>query len=180
MKKLWLTALALCLLLTGCGDRRMETRWEDFSAALRERETLGFTAALRAEYDDRSVEMTLRYARSDGVQRVTVLEPAIIAGIGAALRDGETQLEYDGIVLDTGPLDRYGLCPLSALPRLVEALCRAQPDSCWQEGGETVYLLVIDDNCRAQVWFDEDMRPVHAELLSDGAVRVVCEIHDWS
>ena len=180
MKRICLLLLALCLLLCGCGGRNEEQRFRAFSEALRGRDTLGFTAELLAKYPEKNVRMTLRYSLRDGVQRVAVLEPALIAGIGASVREGETQLEYDGVILDTGPLDVYGLSPLSALPILADALRNGFPASCWEEDGQSVMSLIRDDRYTVEVWFDSDMRPVHAELLSAGAVSVVCEIKDWS
>ena len=180
MKRICLLFLTLCLLLCGCGKRNDEQRFRAFSAALAERDTLGFTAELCAKYPDKNVRMTLRFSLQGELQRVTVLKPDIIAGIGAAVRAGETQLEYDDVILDTGPLDAYGLSPLSALPILVDALRGGFPASYWEEDGLTVMSLIRDDRYTVEVWFDADMTPLHAELLSAGAVTVVCDINDWS
>ena len=72
-------------------------------------------------------------------------EPEIIAGISARIAGDGTALVYDGMILDTGELDAYGLTPMSALT----------------------------------VWFDEQMRPLKAELVSEGQLRVACAIENW-
>ena len=59
------TVFALCavLLLTGCGSG-LEQRWDEFSETVSEADGLSFTAALRAEYEDKSVSFELRYEQS--------------------------------------------------------------------------------------------------------------------
>ena len=72
------------------------------------------------------------------------------------MEKGATALEYDGLILDTGDLDAYGLTPMSALPLLVEALRTGHPDAFWEEGGCDAVELLFDDHTRARVWFDEE------------------------
>ena len=90
------------------------------------------------------------------------------------------QLRYEEIRLDTGPLDRYGLSPVSALPALTRALREGHLESSWTEGGLTVWELVADDALTVQVWLDEALVPQRAELLSEGRVSVYLDISDWA
>ncbi len=102
MKRLCLPfVLALCLLLSGCGSG-VKKQYEQFSSALVQRDSLSFTARLRAEYEDKTAEFTLKYARDESGQTITVTEPEIIAGISARIAGDGTALEYDGMILDTG------------------------------------------------------------------------------
>ncbi len=181
MKRICLPILLLCcLLLSGCGTSAAEARYRAFSEELGARTALHFTAKLRAEYPDRSFDFTLQYAMAEGEQTVTVAEPEIIRGIRARLLPGETKLEYDNLILDTGDLDPHGLSPLSALPLLVEAMRSGHLDSHWQEGQKLAVQLILTDDTSAVVLFrQEDMTPTHAELLCDGRVAVSCEISDW-
>lgn len=171
--------LLICLLLCGCTNPAREKRFNAFSQALAGQETLQFTAEVRSEYDDRSFSFTLDYLKDAEGQTVRVLEPEHIAGIRAHLSPGSSTLEFQGLILDTGPLDPYGLSPMNALPTLVEALCRAHLESVWEEDGALACQLILDDHLSARVWFSEDMIPLRAELQSDDTVRIFCDIHDW-
>lgn len=172
--------LAVCVLLSGCGSGAAEKRFADFSESLSGQDTLSFSAELRAEYPDRTLNFALDYTRDDSGQTILVRRPERIAGIRAHLAAGSETLEFDGLILDTGPLDPYGLSPMNALPKLVEALCSGHLDSHWEENGSPVYQLVLDDHLSASVWFDaQRMTPSYAELQSDDTVHIFCTISDW-
>ena len=178
-KTLILFVLALCLLLPACGNLA-EQQYLSFSEDLAARDTLSFVSELTASYPDRSASFTLRYDLENGVQRVTILAPGPVSGISAKVESSGTALEYDGLILDTGDLDDYGLSPMSALPLLVDALCHAHADAFWTEQDAQVVKLLVDDHTSAQVWFTDEMIPLHAELICDGIVTVACEIKNWS
>ncbi len=181
MKRLCLPVLLLlCLLLSACGDRAGEERFREFSDALAQQETLSFTAALRAEYEDKTVEYTLRYEEGPEGALITVLSPELLAGIKARLAGDGAALEYDGLVIDTGDLDSRGLTPISALPALVETLRSGHLESYWTEEGRALFQLIADDELSAVVRFEpETMTPLRAELISGGHVRVVCDLAGW-
>lgn len=179
MRKLLPLILLSALILTGCGENALESRYESFARELGEREDLSFTAELRCEYPDRSVRFALAYQETKEGETVTVLSPENIAGIRALRREGGTSLEFEGLILDTGDLDPYGLSPMNALPLLTDSLRRGHPDSLWTEGEDTLLSLVRDDHLTVRVRFDRDMRPVQAELYSDDRLTVFCEISDW-
>lgn len=181
MKRLCLPLLLVfCLLLSACGSKAGESQYSAFSQSLSEMDSLSFTAALRAEYEDKTVEFTLRYDEDRELAVVTVLSPELIAGIKARIAQGGTSLEYDGMIIDTGDLDGYGLTPMSALPALVRTMRSGHLESYWTEDGRAVFQLIADDHLSAVVWFEpENMTPMRAELVSDGHVKVVCDIAGW-
>ena len=181
MKRLpFLLLLCIALLLTGCGKSRAESEFETFSARLNALDSLRFTARVRAEYEHKTARFTLRYEEGAEGGRVTVLAPELIRGVSARIRPGGTTLEYDSVVLDTGSLDSLGLSPMSSLPVLLHALRVGHAESFWEEDGQTVAQLAPDDALLCTVWFENSpLRPVRAELVTDGRVTVVIEISEW-
>ena len=173
--------LAISLLLSGCAGKNEEKRFAAFSESLSQRETISFSADLRAEYAERTLEFSLDYERDAEGQTVSVRKPERISGIRAHIAPGSGTLEYEGLILDTGPLDPYGLTPMNALPKLVETLCTGHLDSVWEENASLVCHLVLDDHLSASVWFEpQSMTPNYAELQSGDTVHIFCTIHDWS
>ncbi|MCR5576504.1 MAG: hypothetical protein K6F56_05800 [Oscillospiraceae bacterium] len=181
MKRLTIVLLlCVALLLTGCGKSRAESELESFSARLNTLESLRFTARVRAEYEHKTARFTLGYEEDAEGGRVTVLAPELIRGVSARFKPGGTTLEYDSVVLDTGSLDSFGLTPMSSLPVLLHALRVGHAESFREEDGQTVVQLAPDDTLLCTVWFEKNpMRPVRAELVTDGRVTVVIEISEW-
>ncbi|MBQ9685308.1 MAG: hypothetical protein IJV41_02010 [Oscillospiraceae bacterium] len=172
--------LALSLLLTGCGKNKAEEDFAAFSERLNHLESLSFTAKVRAEYENKTARFTLSYQEDADGGVVTVLAPELIAGVSAHVRPDGTTLQYDTVVLDTGSLDSLGLSPLSSLPVLLHTMRMGHCDSHWEEDGKTVLQLIPDDDLKCTVWFEKgSMRPLRAELITDGRVTVVVEISDW-
>lgn len=180
MKRLSLCLLCLALLLTGCGSRRAAEQQAQFAEALSARRDLCFTADLRAEYADKTVAFRLRYEEDADGCTLRVLEPEEIAGVSLRLGPDGAQLSLDDISLDTGPLDRYGLSPVTALPALTQALRAGHLESSREEGDETVWELAADDNLTVQVWLNAELVPQRAELISEGRVHVFCTLSDWA
>jgi len=96
---------------------------------------------LRADYGLRVYDYTLD-VRSDQQEMVlTVAAPELIAGIAARVKAEESFLEFDGLSVETGPLNEQGLTPLSAVPALLEAVRGAYITACcFEDSG----LLRVD------------------------------------
>ena len=180
MKRLCLCLLCLALLLSGCGHDRETERREQYAEELSAQRDLQFTAKVRAEYPDKTVSYRLSYDEDSEGCTIRVLEPEEIGGVSVHLGADGAQMRFEEISLDTGPLDRYGLSPLSALPELTRALREGHLESHWSEGDLSVWELVADDHLTVQVWLNEELVPQHAELISEGRVSVFLEISDWN
>lgn len=175
------TALALCavIVLSGCGRNSIEPRWEEFSSALAAADTVGFTADIRAEYEDKSLEFTLSLEQTGDETAVTVVLPESLSGVKAVTHGGSRDLEYYGFIIDTGTLDG-GLTPVGALPALIGAMRSGYADCFWREEGSAVVRLIASDELTVTLWLDEaSFTPTHAELESGGRVTVFCDIRDW-
>ena len=181
MKRLIIPILLCALLLAACGKNRGAGDYRAFSERLNSLGSLSFTAQVRAEYEHKTARFGLAYEEDSEGGRVTVLAPELIRGVSARVKPGSSTLEYDSVVLDTGSLDAFGLSPLSSLPAMLRAMRLGHVDSIWEEDGKTVVMLEPDDNLRCSVWFSKpDMRPLRAELITDGRVTVYVEIRDWT
>ena len=175
-RALWMVLLPL-LLFTGCTNGA-EIAFERFCERLPD--AVHVTAELRCEYDERSLSFTLRCDETEEGCTVSVLAPQEIAGVSVKLGEGLSRLSFDGITLDCGDLNDYGLSPVTALPTLLRALREGHGESYWTEGGSTLCDLTLDDHVSAQVTLNETLSPTAAELRSDGRVRVILTFIDWS
>ena len=180
MRRLLPLLLCMALLLGGCADPARD-RVEGFAEELAARQDVNLTAEIRAEYEDRSLAFTLNCREGEGGCTVMVLSPDMLKGVKARLKTGESQLSYGDATLDTGPLDRYGLSPLSALPTLLRAVREGHLECTWTEGDHSVGEWILEDGFSVRVWIEStSLTPTHAELISDGRVTVFVDITDWS
>ena len=122
--------IALCLLLTGCG--RGEGPAEDPAQTIRtEYSALASCtgiAEITADYGQRVYDFTLDFSVADGETTLTITAPEEVAGVTARIAAGETRLEYDGVMLETGLLSRGRAIPgqraasyAAAMPAAVSA-----------------------------------------------------------
>lgn len=102
-------------LLTACGGTAAGDPAEELALAVRGEylamERCAAEVAVTADYGQRVYEFLLS-AAVDGEETVlTLREPELAAGITARIGEEGGALEYDGLALDTGPLDGDGLVP---------------------------------------------------------------------
>ena len=178
MKKLLVPLMISLCLLCGCADKG-EQSFEQFTTQLRETENISFTAAVRAEYADKTAEFTLKYTQTGEMARVTVVEPEIIAGISACVKEGSLQLEYDGAILDIGQLTDSDLSPMSALPLITDALKNAYVDIAWTEDDMIAARLMPDDDTVVTVRLNSELVPQSAEISYKEKTVVFAEISQW-
>ena len=85
----------------------------------------------------------LNYAR-EGETTLTITAPENIAGVTARILEGETALEYDGMRVETGPLDDSGMSPVDAVPVLMDYVQEGFIAECGMEAqGESEVLRVV-------------------------------------
>lgn len=171
---LMITALLLC----GCGENE-ELAFESFRKELAGAEELCFTADVQAEYEDKTAAFKLEFSMKGDEYAVKILEPEIVAGISAHIKSGETHLEYDGVILDIGDLNDRGLCPMSALPYLADAMKDAYAEMAWTEDELLTVRLVPADDMSVTLWINEDNEPVNAEISYKEKTVVFIEIDNW-
>ncbi len=174
--------MIIALLLGGCGESdKLREELDEARAEWNSEETVSFTANVTAELSGSSFQCTLLCTHSAEETVVEILSPEIIAGIKARLKDGETEIEYDGIILAVGDPMKGEISPLSAMPMIMEALLSGHVTGLWTESeGDTEMVaaeVYISENEYAKLWFDtENYTLIHAELVSGAKAVVKCEI----
>ncbi|WP_243413732.1 hypothetical protein [Pseudoflavonifractor phocaeensis] len=184
---------ALLLSLSACGgeggraadSRALELRGEYLSMD-------GCTAVLTvtADYGERvyAYEMELAWQR-EGETVLTLTAPEEVAGLTARLSSDGSVLEYDGIAVETGPLNEGGLSPLLAGPALLEALREGYLACVGTEtlAEEEVLHLVIrepeaqpGEGTETELWCGwESGALLRGEIAQDGRVVLTCEVEDF-
>jgi len=185
--------LMMTLLLSACGGGKGDLAQElalTVRTAYAAAKGCTGTMEVTADYGQRVYHYTLELAWDGEETVLTVTRPDMIAGITARVKDGQSLLEYDAAVLETGPLDGDGLTPLSAAPALLEAARSGFMDSCTLELlGERQTLRVYcrdpagtaGDGVETVLWFDADSQMlVRGEILSDGRRVIACEFAEFA
>ncbi len=178
-------ALLLTALLCACAAAPDEgQRTLDLRAAFLAAPGCSGQMDLVADYGERVYEYSAAFETDgEGTLSIALTAPEEVAGITATVAQGQTALHFDGLRLETGPLDPTGLSPLDALPALMEAMRSGYIAETGLEGdGESALLRIC---CRTPdqapgtgretvLWFDAGDALVSAELRQDGRTVVRC------
>lgn len=169
-RRLLLMTVLLALVLGGCnaGERSSE-RIQAHHAAL---ERFTWSGTLRVDYGDRVLDFGLECETAPEETRLRVTSPELLRGLSATLKPGGTELEYDGLILETGRLPGMGLSPLELIPLIqaqwgggyVIAETKAQ-----LRGQSADRLTYSKGNLEIDVWFAPDCAPLVCEVSADGA-----------
>lgn len=195
MRKLLLCVpMITLLLLPACAGRAGAGEAEELALAIRG-EYLAMTsctadAAVTADYGRRVYQYDMA-VEVDGEETVLTLSaPETVAGITARLTGEDSFLEYDGLCLETGPLDGDGLTPVSAIPALLSAARSGYITACTPEEGDGSSLLRIDTGdpegspgagTEVSLWFDSATHAlVRGEIYIDGFRAILCEFSDFT
>lgn len=191
MRRLLLCVPMIILLLAGCGPAQ-SSEGEELALLIRgeylEEAPWTASAALTADYGQRVYQYELE-ASWDGTETtLTLTAPETVAGMTAHLEGGESLLEYDGMVLETGPLNGDGLTPVSAIPVLLEAARSGYITgiSLDKEAG-TLRMDCGDpqgvpgEGTETSLWFDVDSHAlVRGEISLDGFRVILCEFTQFT
>ena len=111
-----------------------------------------------------------------------------MTGITARLKGEGNVLEYDGLSVETGPLDEDGLTPVSALPALLEAAEEGYLTACTLEEDGSVLRVDCGDpegtpgtGVETTLWFDAASHALtRGEITVDGFRAISCEFSDFT
>ena len=142
MKRVVLPVLMiLSLLLAGCGEAAaLEKAFEDAREGWCAAEKLSFTARVTTELADSVFECTLAVEKSAEETTVEILSPENISGIKVRVKDGESELHYEGLILAIADPNAGETSPMEALPLLTEALLEGYLRGIWAEKEGDVYF----------------------------------------
>ena len=188
-KKIYVPMIALCLLLTSCGDAG-----EESSASLRDRyhEMSGCTmeAAIVCDQEVMDWEASLRCEYVPGGESVVeVLAPETIAGVKAVISDSDWSLEYEGECLNAGAISSEGISPAACLPRLMNALrdgwLLEKNEESWNE--VPCLRLCVDQSGTqngkivSTIWLrQDDGMPLRGEISVDGEIILTAEFTSFA
>lgn len=131
--------------------------------------------------DNRVCEYTLRYASSEDGETIEVLYPELITGISAHIEDEESELIFDGAILETGSGVVDGLSPMTSLPVFMDFIREGHVENICSEEIEDVTVLVteleLEDGKKMTLWqVETEMEPVFAAVNVGNSVVTKIDI----
>lgn len=175
MKRTILFALMIPLLLTGCGARRDAENWKAFAETVETAERISFHAEITAHWEDSSASFGADIMREDGETRIALTSPETVSGITVHAKDGETAVEFDGVILSLDAGRSETLSPCGAPQRMLAALTQGTMEYCASSSA----AFTGPDGESVTLWRDETGALTGAEIARDGRKILTLEITDW-
>ena len=191
MRKRLFCVLMTTLLLTGCG-KAGGCGAEELALTIRGEylamEHCALQAAVTADYGQRVYQYELAAAVTGQETVLTLSAPETVAGLTARITGEDSRLEFDGVCVETGPLDGNGLTPVSALPALLEAARSGYMTACALEEDGAVLRVDCGDpsgspgtGAETVLWFDAATHAlVKGEISVDGFRAILCEFSNFT
>ena len=192
MRKLLFCVPMMILLLSACTGGAEGNEAEELALQIRgEYLAMGSCAgqaAITADYGQRVYQYELAVAVDGEEITLTLSAPDTVAGITARVTGQDGQLEYDGLSVETGPLDPEGLSPVSAVPALLEGARSGYIVSCALEEDGTLLRMDCGDpegtpgtGSEVSRWFDTSTHALsRGEISVDGFRAILCEFTDFA
>lgn len=165
------------LLLSACGAKREESRFDAFRKTLAD-SAVTVTAEVTARDGEDVTAFTLQCTETASGCDVEVLAPEEIRGVRAHADADDVQMQFDDLILPM-PQAKDTVSPLMALPLVLRAARTGHLDLAWQEDS-LVCQLVTDDSTAVRIYLSDDNTPTAAEIDVGGHTGVFCTITGWS
>lgn len=191
MRKCLVCVLMTTLLLAGCGQGGGNEA-EELALTIRGEylamDGCAAQAAVTADYGQRVYRYEMAVSVTGEETLLTLSAPETVAGLSARTTGEENLLEFDGVSVETGPLDGSGLTPVSAVPALLEAARTGYITACALEEDGTVLRVDCGDpagspgtGAETALWFDVSTHALtRGEISSDGFRVILCEFSDFT
>ena len=191
MRKCLVCVLMTTLLLTGCGKAGVSEA-EELALTIRGEylamDNCAARAAVTADYGQRVYRCEMAVSVTGEETLLTLSAPETVAGLSARMTGEENLLEFDGVSVETGPLDESGLTPVSAVPALLEAARSGYITACALEEDGTVLRVDCGDpagspgtGTETALWFDVSTHALtRGEISSDGFRVILCEFAEFT
>ena len=191
MRKCVICVLMTTLLLAGCGTAGVSEA-EELALTIRGEylamDRCAVQAAVTADYGQRVYQYEMAVSVNGPETVLTLSAPETVAGLTARLSGEENLLEFDGVSVETGPLDGDGLTPVSALPALLEAARSGYITACALEEDGTLLRMDCGDPAGSPgtgteivLWFDAAAHTlVRGEVSVDGFRVILCEFSGFT
>ena len=191
MRKCVICVLMTTLLLAGCGTAGVSEA-EELALTIRGEylamDRCAVQAAVTADYGQRVYRYEMAVSVNGEETSLTLSAPETVAGLTARLSGEENLLEFDGVSVETGPLDGDGLTPVSALPALLEAARSGYITACALEEDGTLLRMDCGDPAGSPgtgteivLWFDAAANTlVRGEVSVDGFRVILCEFSGFT
>ncbi len=191
MRKRLLCVLMTTLLLAGCGAAEVSEA-EELALTIRGEylamDSCAVQAAITADYGQRVYQYELAAAVNGEETLLTLSAPETVAGLTARIAGEDSRLEFDGLSVETGPLDGNGLTPVSSVSALLEAARSGYITACALE--EDGALLRVDcgspegspgSGTEYVLWFDAATHALKkGEISVDGFRVIACEFSGFT
>lgn len=194
-KRLCALMMTLVLPLSACGGKAGGNEAEKTLVEVRgkylEMTACSGHADLTADYGQRVYTYGIDFSwQREGETLLTLTAPENVAGTTAHIAAGETALEYDGVMLETGPLNGAGLSPVDAIPALLTYAREGFAAECVLEETEEAKKLHVTcrdperspgEGTEADLWFDTETGNLLRGEISEGETTVIqCEISGFA
>ncbi len=173
-------------LLAGCasGEQNAEQRAAQIQKQYASVAAVSGVCTVQADYGERVYDFTLSFTWNGEETAVEVLKPENIAGVRVTVGADGSQLEVDGVSVETGPLGEENLTPLTAVPRMMKELREGYLAQSTEDTLEERACLRADfrdpekepgEGIEASLWLDEGTGAVlQGELYADGRRILIC------
>ncbi len=180
MRKMFISALMISLmLLCGCSGG-YEGKLEEFRSAFAEYGTVSFVATMTVQDENSVADYTVECVRTGEETVLRLVEPELISGVTAHLKGKDALIEYEGLSFESGLEIGTGRTPIEACDVVLDTLESGQTSQFAMDGNELSFRVEQGNNCYTTMRLEADtMTPVSAEIYYDGRLVILCTISKW-